>query len=110
VDTAHGHTKGVIDAVRATKKEFSRRLRDRRKHRDRRSDRSADRRGVDASKSASARAHLHDARRRGIGVPQISAVSDCARVADRFDIPIIADGGVKHSGDITKRSPRARAR
>ena len=38
----------------------------------------------------------------GIGVPQITAVSDCARVADRHDIPIIADGGVKHSGDIPK--------
>jgi IMP dehydrogenase len=38
----------------------------------------------------------------GIGVPQITAVSDCARVADRYGIPIVADGGVKHSGDVTK--------
>jgi IMP dehydrogenase len=38
----------------------------------------------------------------GIGVPQITAVSDCARVGDRHGVPIIADGGVKHSGDVTK--------
>jgi IMP dehydrogenase len=38
----------------------------------------------------------------GIGVPQITAVSDCARVADRYGIPIVADGGVKFSGDVTK--------
>ncbi len=38
----------------------------------------------------------------GVGVPQITAISDCARVADRHGVPIIADGGVKHSGDVTK--------
>ena len=38
----------------------------------------------------------------GIGVPQISAVYDAACVAAQYDIPIIADGGVKFSGDITK--------
>ena len=38
----------------------------------------------------------------GIGVPQISAVMDSAEVADRYGIPIIADGGIKFSGDITK--------
>src|ERR1019366_10469518 len=38
----------------------------------------------------------------GVGVPQITAVSDCARVADRHAPPVIADGGVKHSGDVTK--------
>jgi len=38
----------------------------------------------------------------GIGMPQFSAVLECAEEADRFDIPIIADGGIKFSGDITK--------
>jgi IMP dehydrogenase len=38
----------------------------------------------------------------GIGVPQISAVMDSAEVADRYGIPIIADGGIKYSGDMTK--------
>lgn len=38
----------------------------------------------------------------GIGVPQISAIMDCFEVAKEYDIPIIADGGIKYSGDITK--------
>ncbi len=38
----------------------------------------------------------------GIGVPQITAVYDAAQVAAEYDIPIIADGGIKYSGDITK--------
>lgn len=38
----------------------------------------------------------------GIGVPQMTAVLDCAEMADKYGIPIIADGGVKYSGDIVK--------
>lgn len=38
----------------------------------------------------------------GIGVPQITAVMDCYEMADKYGIPIIADGGIKFSGDITK--------
>jgi IMP dehydrogenase len=38
----------------------------------------------------------------GAGVPQISAVMDCAEVAEKHNIPVIADGGIRHSGDITK--------
>ena len=38
----------------------------------------------------------------GIGVPQISAIMDCYEVAKEYGIPIIADGGIKYSGDITK--------
>ena len=38
----------------------------------------------------------------GIGVPQITAVMDCYAVAKEYGIPIIADGGIKYSGDLTK--------
>lgn len=38
----------------------------------------------------------------GIGVPQITAVMDCYKVAKEYGIPIIADGGIKYSGDLTK--------
>jgi IMP dehydrogenase len=38
----------------------------------------------------------------GIGVPMITAIMDCARAADAHDIPVIADGGIRFSGDITK--------
>lgn len=38
----------------------------------------------------------------GIGVPQLSAIMDCAEVAEKAGIPLIADGGIKYSGDIVK--------
>ncbi len=38
----------------------------------------------------------------GVGVPQITAISDCTQEAKKYDIPIIADGGIKYSGDIAK--------
>ncbi len=38
----------------------------------------------------------------GIGIPQITAIYDCAREADKYDVPIIADGGIRYSGDIAK--------
>jgi IMP dehydrogenase len=103
IDTAHGHHKGVIDAVRATKREFSgvrviagnvatadgtEALIDA---------------GADAVKVGIGPGSICTTRVvAGVGMPQISAVSDCARVADRHAVPIIADGGVKHSGDVTK--------
>ncbi len=38
----------------------------------------------------------------GVGVPQFTAVADCAQVASRFGIPVISDGGIKYSGDVVK--------
>lgn len=38
----------------------------------------------------------------GVGVPQLSAIYNCAQVAKKHNVPIIGDGGIKHSGDITK--------
>ena len=38
----------------------------------------------------------------GIGVPQLTAVADCAAMADKYGVPVIADGGIKYSGDIPK--------
>ncbi len=38
----------------------------------------------------------------GVGVPQITAISECARVGGECHVPVIADGGIRHSGDITK--------
>jgi IMP dehydrogenase len=38
----------------------------------------------------------------GVGVPQITAIRACASAANRYDVPLISDGGIKHSGDITK--------
>jgi IMP dehydrogenase len=38
----------------------------------------------------------------GVGMPQITAIYDCARIAHRYDVPIIGDGGIQYSGDIAK--------
>ena len=38
----------------------------------------------------------------GVGVPQVTAITDCARAAEKHGVPIIADGGIKYSGDVAK--------
>ncbi len=103
LDTAHGHHRGVIDAARATKKrhpnvqlvagnvatgEATRMLIDA---------------GVDAVKVGIGPGSICTTRIvAGIGVPQITAIADCVEVGERAGIPIIADGGIKYSGDVTK--------
>jgi IMP dehydrogenase len=103
IDTAHGHSQGVLDAVRAIKAAFP---------------------GVDLIAGNIATAHAAEALIEagvdaikvgigpgsicttrvvaGVGVPQISAIAQCSRVARYHDVPLIADGGVKYSGDVTK--------
>ena len=38
----------------------------------------------------------------GVGVPQLTAIDDCVRACDSYGVPVIADGGVKYSGDVVK--------
>src|SRR4030095_2177648 len=38
----------------------------------------------------------------GVGVPQITAIAECAKASKKHEVPLIADGGIKYSGDITK--------
>ena len=103
IDTAHGHSKGVIDAVRATKKELPNVIIVAGTVATESATEALIDAGVDAVKVGIGPGSICTTRVvAGIGVPQITAIADCARIADRFDIPVIADGGVKHSGDITK--------
>jgi IMP dehydrogenase len=103
VDTAHGHSKGVIDTVRAIKAKYgsisviagniataeaTEALIDA---------------GADAVKVGIGPGSICTTRVvAGVGVPQISAIADCVRVADRHGVPVVADGGIKYSGDVTK--------
>jgi len=103
VDTAHGHSRGVIDAVKRVKSKYPNvevvagnvataeatiALIDA---------------GADAVKVGIGPGSICTTRVvAGVGVPQITAISDCSRVADRLGVPIIADGGIKFSGDVTK--------
>ncbi len=103
VDTAHGHSKNVIETVRAVKQKFptvelvagnvatyegAMALLDA---------------GVDAVKVGIGPGSICTTRVvTGIGVPQVTAITEAVRAAERFDVPVIADGGIKFSGDITK--------
>jgi IMP dehydrogenase len=103
VDTAHGHSQGVIDTIKRLKKAYP----------------DADLMGGNVATTSGCQA-LIDAGVdcvkvgigpgsicttrvvAGVGVPQITAIMDCRKVADKAGIPIVADGGVKFSGDVTK--------
>ncbi len=104
VDTAHGHSRGVIDSIRDLRKNFkgswelvagnvatgeaTRALIDA---------------GVDAVKVGIGPGSICTTRVvAGVGVPQVTAIDDCARAAAGSGVPVIADGGIKYSGDVVK--------
>ncbi len=102
LDSAHGHSKGIIDTVKIIKEELA----------------------VDVVAGNVATAEAVEALAKagadgvkvgigpgsicttrivaGVGVPQISAIDECAEVGHRLGVPIIADGGIKYSGEIAK--------
>jgi IMP dehydrogenase len=103
IDTAHGHSQGVLDMVRRIRRQFQ----------------DVDlvagnvataeatdaliALGVDAVKVGIGAGSICTTRIvAGIGVPMITAVAECARAAAPHKIPVIADGGIRYSGDITK--------
>jgi IMP dehydrogenase len=102
VDTAHGHSAGVIETVREIKKQFdvqtvagnvatAEAARD------------LVAAGVDAVKVGIGPGSICTTRIiAGVGVPQVSAVMACAGVAAAKGVPVIADGGIRHSGDVVK--------
>jgi IMP dehydrogenase len=103
IDTAHGHSKNVCDSVKAIKKKYSKvqvvagnvatgdgtkALMDA---------------GADAVKVGIGPGSICTTRVvAGVGVPQITAIAECAKVASDHDLPLIADGGIKYSGDLVK--------
>src|SRR5690606_2327908 len=103
VDTAHGHSQGVLDMVRRLRRQFP----------------DIDivagnvataeatealiELGVDAVKVGIGAGSICTTRViAGVGVPMITSVMECARAAARHNVPVIADGGIRFSGDITK--------
>jgi IMP dehydrogenase len=103
VDSAHGHSRNILEVVRQTKKRWpnlqlvvgnvvtSEAVHD------------LVRAGADAVKVGMGPGSICTTRGvAGIGMPQISAVLECTRAAEAADTPVIADGGIRYSGDITK--------
>jgi IMP dehydrogenase len=103
VDTAHGHSRNVIEAVRAIKKNFPDNQLIAGNVATAEGAEALIRAGVDALKIGVGPGSICTTRVvAGVGVPQITAILESSRVAQRNGIPLIADGGIKFSGDITK--------
>jgi len=102
VDTAHGHSQNVIDTVKWIKSKYdidviAGNIATAQAARD------LIEAGADAVKVGIGPGAICTTRViSGVGVPQISAIMDCAKAAEKARIPIIADGGIRHSGDISK--------
>lgn len=102
IDTAHGHSKGVIEMLKRVKAKFpidviagnvgtAEAAKDLIKA------------GADCVKVGIGPGSICTTRVvAGVGVPQVTAVMECAAAAKKFDIPVIADGGIKQTGDIAK--------
>ncbi len=103
IDTAHGHSKGVIDALKSVKKAFP----------------TLDvivgniatgeaalalaKAGADAVKVGVGPGSICTTRIiAGVGMPQLTAVYEAAKALEKYDVPVIADGGIRYSGDVAK--------
>lgn len=103
VDTAHGHSKGVIDRVRWMKEHFPHIQVVGGNIATAEAARALAEAGADAVKVGIGPGSICTTRIiAGVGVPQITAVSNVAAALKPYDIPLIADGGVRFSGDLAK--------
>ncbi len=103
IDTAHGHSKGVVEAVKKIKSRFPDTQLIAGNVATAGATKELIEAGVDAVKIGIGPGSICTTRVvTGVGVPQITAVYDCAMEADKHGIPVIADGGVKYSGDVVK--------
>jgi len=103
IDTAHGHSKEVIETIREYKKHFPSCELIAGNIATAEAAEALIKAGVDAIKVGVGPGSICTTRViAGIGIPQITAIRDCAKVSQKHDIPLVADGGIKFSGDITK--------
>jgi IMP dehydrogenase len=103
VDTAHGHSQGVLDMVHRLRRQFPKVDLIAGNVATGEAAEALIERGVDAVKVGIGAGSICTTRVvAGIGVPMITAIADCARAAAPHQVPVIADGGIRYSGDITK--------
>ncbi len=102
IDTAHGHSVGVIEAIKKIKRAFDIELVGGNVATFEGAE-SLIKAGVDAIKVGIGPGSICTTRVvAGVGIPQVSAIQECKKAAKKYNIPLIADGGIKYSGDITK--------
>ncbi|TMB58725.1 MAG: IMP dehydrogenase [Deltaproteobacteria bacterium] len=103
VDTAHGHSEAVLETVRAVKSAFPRVDLIAGNVGTAEGSAALVKAGVDAVKVGMGPASICTTRVvSGVGVPQLTAIGDAIGPAERAGVPVIADGGIKFSGDVTK--------
>ncbi|WP_088044629.1 IMP dehydrogenase [Bacillus sp. EAC] len=103
IDTAHGHSKGVIDKVQEIRNKFPELAIIAGNVATAQATKELIEAGADIVKVGIGPGSICTTRVvAGVGVPQLTAVYDCATVAKEYGVPIIADGGIKYSGDIVK--------
>jgi IMP dehydrogenase len=103
VDTAHGHSRSVLDTVKAIKGHYSHVALIAGNVGTAGGVRDLAEAGADAIKVGIGPGSICTTRVvAGAGVPQVTAIYECSREAAKYGIPIIGDGGIKYSGDITK--------
>jgi IMP dehydrogenase len=103
IDTAHGHSRAVLDAVRDTRKNFRGFELIAGNVATAAATHALIEAGVDAVKVGIGPGSICTTRVvAGVGVPQLTAVDECSREADKHGVPIISDGGIKFSGDVVK--------
>ena len=103
IDTAHGHSRNVVDAVRDTRANFKGIELVAGNVATYEAAEDLCKAGVDAVKCGIGPGSICTTRVvAGVGVPQITAVDECVKAAERHGVPVISDGGVKYSGDLVK--------
>lgn len=103
LDSAHGHSRGIIDSVKAIKAKYPKLEIIAGNVATAGATKALCEAGADAIKVGIGPGSICTTRIvSGVGVPQISAIDECALEADKFGVPVIADGGIKYSGDIAK--------
>jgi len=103
IDTAHAHTKSVLDAIRDTRKNYPDSQIIGGNVATAEATEALIQAGVDGVKVGIGPGSICTTRIvAGVGVPQITAIMECCKVTKKYNIPFIADGGIKYSGDLTK--------
>jgi IMP dehydrogenase len=103
VDTAHGHSRSVLEAVRDIRQGFPKAQIIAGNVATAEAAVALARAGADAIKVGIGPGSICTTRVvAGVGVPQITAVAECARAVEKLNVRVISDGGIKYSGDVTK--------
>lgn len=103
IDTSHGHSKNVINAVKALKNNFKNIELIAGNVGTAKGAEALIKAGVDGVKIGIGPGSICTTRIvAGVGLPQLSAIMNCRSISEKTGVPLIADGGIKYSGDITK--------